>query len=294
MIDHLLKERLYRRQPVFSFEFFPPKTEKGEQSLYANLEKLAPLCPDFVSVTYGAGGSTREKTRNIVLDIKKRFGLEVMPHLTCIGHTPAEIEAMLDEYAANHITNILALRGDPPRDQPDWRNVPGSPEHAIDVVRMAQKRGCFAIGVGGYPEKHQQAPTLAADIAHLKAKVDAGASFVLTQLFLDNRYYFDFVDQARQAGVTVPIIPGVMPVTKRGQLERFRELSGTHIPEALEKAVNNAGTDAEVQELGLAYCTAQCTDLLRGGAPGLHFFTLNQSHACLTVSAALQTLHFWR
>ena len=294
MIYNIIKERLYRRQAVFSFEFFPPKTEAGEKSLCATLEKLAPLHPDFVSVTYGAGGSTREKTRRIVLDIKERFGLEVMPHLTCVGHTLNEISAMLDEYTAHGITNVLALRGDPPRDQPGWQNVPGAPEHAIELVRLAQGKGTFSVGVAGFPEKHPQAPTAASDIAFLKAKMDAGAAFVITQLFLDNNFYFNYIAQARQAGVTIPIIPGIMPVTKRGQLEKFRDMCGCHIPASLENAVNACDTDAEVQETGLAYCAAQCADLLRGGAPGIHFYTLNQSHACVTANAALQALGYWR
>lgn len=294
MIYDIIKDRLYHRQPVFSFEFFPPKTPEGEKALGATLAKLAPLRPDFVSVTYGAGGSTREKTRRLVLGIKKDFGMEVMPHLTCVGHTRAEIGAMLDEYAASHVTNVLALRGDPPRDQPGWQNVADAPEHAIELVRMAQERGAFSVGVAGFPEKHPQAPSMESDIAYLKAKMDAGAAFVLTQLFLDNHRYFAYVEQARAAGVTIPIVPGIMPVTKRGQLERFREMCGCAVPPALEKAIAACATDAEVQETGLAYCAAQCAELLRGGAPGLHFYTLNQSRAAITVNAALQALGHWR
>lgn len=294
MIYDIIKDRLYHRQPVFSFEFFPPKTADGETALYATLEKLAPLRPDFVSVTYGAGGSARDRTRRIVLDVKKRFGLEVMPHLTCAGHTREEIGTMLDEYAANRVTNVLALRGDPPRDQPGWRNVPGAPEHAIELVRMAQERGVFSVGVAGFPEKHPEAPSMESDLAFLKAKMDAGAAFVLTQLFLDNHCYFSYVERARAAGVTIPIIPGIMPVTKRGQLERFREMCGCAVPPALEKAIAACASDAEVQEMGLAYCAAQCGELLRGGAPGLHFYTLNQSRAAVTAIAALQALGHWR
>lgn len=291
MIYNIIKERLYHRQPVCSFEFFPPKTLAGEQSLLQTIATLSSMSPDFVSVTYGAGGSTRETTRNLVLQIKKQFALEVMPHLTCIGHSPREIEEMLKVYAEHGITNILALRGDPPVNNPQWTNHPDAPKYAIELVKMAKQK--FSIGVAGFPEKHPSSPTLESDLIYLKAKVDAGAAFIITQLFFVNDFYFDYVSRARQQGILIPIIPGIMPVTKRGQLEKFRELAGCFIPPALSKMINDCQNDEDAEEIGLAYCAAQCADLLRGGAPGIHFYTLNQSRATLTVHNALRALGYW-
>jgi methylenetetrahydrofolate reductase (NADPH) len=294
MITARIKERFYRREPVFSFEFFPPKTDKGEAALRRAIEALVPLNPTFVSVTYGAGGGTRDKTRDIVRSIRKDYGLSVMAHVTCVGHTADEVRALLQEYADHGIENVLALRGDPPRGDVEWKLVMGGPEHAIDVVRIARAMGRFSVGVAGFPEKHPQAPSPEEDIRRLREKVEAGADFVITQLFFDNDLYFDFVSRARKAGVTVPILPGLMPVTRVGQIEKFTELSGCTIPQALQRHLAACGNDeARVQEVGLAYCSAQCADLLRRGAPGLHFFTLNQSRACHTIYAALNALGFW-
>ena len=293
MIFNLIKDKMYRGIPVFSFEFFPPKTDAGEQQLYEATEKLALMRPDFVSVTYGAGGSTREKTRRIVLEIKNRFGLEVMPHLTCVGHTAAELQQMLQEYSLQGITNILALRGDAPKGTPDWKPVPGGPAHADEIVRMAHQTGVYSVGVAGFPEKHPEAASLESDIAYLRQKMDAGADFVITQLFFDNDLFGDYVSKARRSGVTIPIIPGIMPVTKLSQLQKFREISNCYIPPELERSLQSCGDDQQVEEVGLAYCAAQCADLLRRGAPGIHFYTLNQSRACTTVHAALQALGYW-
>ncbi|GHS97970.1 5,10-methylenetetrahydrofolate reductase [Planctomycetales bacterium] len=293
MINHLIKERLYHRRAVFSFEFFPPKTPAGETALYQTVEKLLPMRPDFVSVTYGAGGSTRETTRRLVLNIKERYDLEVMPHLTCVGNSAAEITQILAAYADAGITNVLALRGDPPKNQPAWQPAAEPLQHAVELVRL-MRAAPFSVGVAGFPEKHPQAATLADDLARLKEKIDAGADFVITQLFFDNNLYFNYVAAARQLGITVPIIAGVMPVTKRGQLEKFREISNCYLPAALEDAINGCANDAEAQEVGLAYGAAQCADLLRGGAPGIHFYTLNQSTACVRIHAALQALGHWR
>lgn len=293
MIFNQIKDRLYRGLPVFSFEFFPPKTDQGEEALYKTLETLVPMKPDFVSVTYGAGGSTKEKTRRIVLTIKDQFKIEVMPHLTCVGHTREELQRMLEEYSDNNITNVLALRGDPPAGVKDWQPVPGGPEHAIEIVRMAHEAGVFSVGVAGFPEKHPQAPSLEKDIEYLREKMDAGADFVITQLFLDNALYSDYISKARRMGVTVPIIPGVMPITKVSQIQKFRELSNCYVPVELERALNNCNDERQVEEVGLAYCAAQCADLLRRGAPGIHFYTLNQSRACTTIHAALQALGYW-
>lgn len=293
MIFNQIKERLYRGLPVFSFEFFPPKTEKGEESLKETLAKLVPMKPDFVSVTYGAGGTTKEKTRNIVMTIKKDYNLEVMPHLTCVGHTYEELQTMLQEYSDNGITNVLALRGDPPQDCDEWKPVDGGPEHAVDIVKMSRQAGVFSVGVAGFPEKHPEAIDMDTDIKYLKEKVDAGADFIVTQLCFDNDLFSDYVAKAKRAGVTIPIIPGIMPITKISQLDRFREMCGCYIPPELERALKKCEDSAQVEEVGLAYCAAQCADLLRRGAPGIHFYTLNQSRACTTVHAALQALGYW-
>lgn len=293
MIFNQIKDKMYRGLPVFSFEFFPPKTDAGEAQLMESLEKLALMRPDFVSVTYGAGGSTREKTRRIVLEIKNRFQLEVMPHLTCVGHTREELQQMLEEYSDHNITNILALRGDPPKGASDWQPVSGGPEHAEEIVRMAHQSGVYSVGVAGFPEKHPEAQSLESDIAFLKQKMEAGADFVITQLFFDNDLFSDYVSRARRAGVTIPIIPGIMPVTKVTQLQKFREISNCYIPPELENALRSCQEERQVEEVGLAYCAAQCADLLRRGAPGIHFYTLNQSRACATVHAALQALGYW-
>ncbi len=294
MILHHMKERLYRQLPVFSFEFFPPKTEAGEKSLNRALEELVELQPDYVSVTSGAGGSTRDKTKNLVIGIQKEFGLTVMAHLTCFGHTNDEIRRLLREYAENEIYNILALRGDPPLGQTEWKLVMDGPEYACDVVAMAKATGAFSIGVAGFPEKHPQASSIKEDLRHLKTKVDAGADFIITQLFFDNDLYFHYVKQARKIGVTVPIIPGIMPVTKAAQLPRFKELSRCYIPPALEESLRKrARSEEEEREIGLAYCASQCADLLCRGAPGIHFYTLNQSRACQTVHAALKAMGYW-
>lgn len=294
MITSCIKEKLYRREPVFSFEFFPPKTEKGEEALRESLDDLKPLGPTFVSVTYGAGGTTRGKTREIVRSIQQRHGLSVMAHITCLGHTHEELKRILMDYAEHGITNLLALRGDPPRPGAEWTEISGGPQHAAEVVQLAKKIGCFSVGVAGFPEKHPEAPDRQSDLKYLKQKVDAGADFVITQLFFDNDAYFDYVAQARRAGVNVPIIPGVMPVTRRGQLQKFLEFSGGKMPEILRRHIEDCGGDDELaQEIGLAFCAGQCVDLLRRGAPGIHFYTLNKSRACHTVYAALHAMGFW-
>lgn len=293
-IIHRVKERLYHRLPVFSFEFFPPKNEAGYETLWKSLERLAPMKPDFVSVTYGAGGTTRDKTRDIVKEIQSRFGVSAMAHLTCIGATNDEIRALLKEYAEAGICNILALRGDPPKDQPDWTPVANGPQYAIDLVHLSRDVSEFSIGVAGFPEKHPQAPTMEEDLRFLKAKVDAGAEFVITQLFFDNELYFDYVKAARKMGITVPILPGIMPITSGKQIARFRELAGCYIPADLEAVLTGEDMDDErAREMGLAYCAAQCADLLRRGAPGIHFYTLNQSRACHTIHAALKAMGHW-
>ncbi len=293
MIYNKIKERLYHGKKVFSFEFFPPRTEKGEEQLAKTLDDLSKMHPDFVSVTYGAGGGTREKTERIVLNISNNYGIEVMPHLTCVGHSHDDIKFMLKRYQDKGITNILALRGDPPKEGAAWKLVKNGPEHTIDIVKIAQDLGGFNIGVAGFPEKHPEAETLNSDIKYLKEKMDAGAGFIITQLFFDNGLYFNYVAKARKNGITIPIIPGIMPITRIEQLERFKDISGCKIPAELENALLREEDPKYIEEIGLAFCAAQCSELLSRGAPGIHLYTLNQSRSCITIRAALQALGYW-
>ncbi len=293
MIYNKIKERLYHGKKVFSFEFFPPRTEKGEEQLAKTLDDLSKMHPDFVSVTYGAGGGTREKTERIVLNISNNYGIEVMPHLTCVGHSHDDIKLMLKRYQDKGITNILALRGDPPKEGAAWKLVENGPEHTIDIVKIAQDLGGFNIGVAGFPEKHPEAETLNSDIKYLKEKMDAGAGFIITQLFFDNGLYFNYVAKARKNGITIPIIPGIMPITRIEQLERFKDISGCKIPAELENALLREEDPKYIEEIGLAFCAAQCSELLSRGAPGIHLYTLNQSRSCITIRAALQALGYW-
>ncbi len=293
MIYNKIKERLYHGRKVFSFEFFPPRTDKGEEQLAVTLDDLSKMHPDFVSVTYGAGGGTREKTERIVLNIANNYGIEVMPHLTCVGHSHEDIKLMLKRYQDNGITNILALRGDPPKEGATWKLVENGPQHTLDIVKIAQDLGGFNIGVAGFPEKHPEAESLNSDIGYLKEKMDAGAGFIITQLFFDNGLYFNYVAKARKNGVTIPIIPGIMPITKIEQLERFKDISGCKIPAELENALQREEDPKYVEEIGLAFCAAQCSELLSRGAPGIHLYTLNQSRSCITIRAALQALGYW-
>lgn len=286
-----MRERLYRRDPVFSFEFFPPRDEAGMKTLERSLEELARLNPAFVSVTCGAAGSTRDLTRDLVRSLQNKFAFGVMAHLTATGYSRDELAGLIRDYRSHGIRNFLALRGDPPRDDPAWRPAPGQAKFAVEVVEAI--RECVAdvsVGVAGYPETHPDAESPEADLRRLKEKVDAGADFVITQMFFDNDVYFRFVDRARKSGVRIPILPGIMPVTRTGQVERFQALCRVVVPPPLASALAAVADPAGVREIGVSYAAAQCADLLRRGAPGIHFYTLNQSRACHTVFAALQAM----
>jgi methylenetetrahydrofolate reductase (NADPH) len=282
-------------RPLFSFEFFPPKTEAGESNLVRALEALGPHKPDFVSVTYGAGGSTRDKTIDIVKRIKSEFGMEAMAHLTCVNATVDELRVTLDQMAAAGIENVLALRGDPPQGQTDWTKTQGGFEFSHELVSMLRSDYRFAIGGAAFPETHIHATSPDDDLRHLKAKVDAGAQFLITQMFFDNSYYFDFVERARMIGIDVPIIPGVMPILSSDGIKRMTELSAAKLPVALVRELDaRRGDDEAVAELGVAYATLQCSDLLAGGAPGIHFLTLNRSPATRAILSALRVFEPWR
>jgi len=280
--------------PVFSFEFFPPKTPEGESNLYRALGELRTLEPAFVSVTYGAGGSTRARTIEIVKSISERYGLEAMAHLTCVGATVEQLRGTLDEMRAAGIENVLALRGDPPAGQQAWTMTEGGLEYARELVELIARDYDFAIGAACFPETHIHAHSAEEDLAHLLAKVDAGADFLITNLFFDNARYFDFLARARAAGITVPIVPGIMPITKVGQIERMATMTGASIPWALGRELHARGEDEEaVADFGVAYATLQCAELLAAGAPGIHFYTLNRSPATRAILSALKLTKPW-
>lgn len=283
-----MRDRLYHRDPVFSFEFFPPKDEAGQATLERSLADLSALDPAFVSVTCGAAGTTRDRTRDLVLAMQEKSDFGVMAHITATGYSRDELAELVRDYHGRGVRNFLALRGDAPRDVPDWRPPADQAENAREVVEIIRRVAPdVSVGVAGYPEKHPEAPTMADDLRNLALKVAAGADFVITQLFFDNESYFNFVRDARAVGVKVPILPGIMPVTRPGQTERFRELCGVRIPDALAELVSDDQA-VKVRDVGVAYAAAQCADLLRRGACGIHFYTLNQSRACHTLYKILR------
>jgi methylenetetrahydrofolate reductase (NADPH) len=277
---------------LFSFEFFPPKTDAGRQSLERTIRELAELDPAFVSVTYGAGGSTRAQTVELVQWIEREARLTAMAHLTCVGATGEEIGAVVDRLAGAGIENIMALRGDPPAGQAQFAAVAGGFDYAADLIGFIRRRhgDRICLGGAGSPEGHIECRDLERDMRHLKAKVDAGLDFLVTQLFFDNRVYFDFVARARAAGITVPIVPGLMPIRTVSGIERMTKLSGATLPPALHAELQRCrDDDAAVSALGIAQTTAQAVELLHGGAPGIHFYTLNQSPATRVILTALKT-----
>jgi methylenetetrahydrofolate reductase (NADPH) len=292
-----IDERLADGGPCFSFEFFPPKTDQGERNLGRALAELSRLGPAFVSVTYGAGGSTEQKAKtvDIVSHIKADYGLEAMAHFTCVGATTDELRSVLDHMRKSGIQNVLALRGDPPAGQDEWTATEGGLSYSRELIEMIRADYDFAIGAACFPETHIHADSPESDLRYVKEKVDAGARFLITQLFFDNAVYYDFVARARDVGIDVPIIPGIMPVTDVGQLKRFTSMCGATIPDVLLSELElRADTAEAVAELGVAYATLQCADLLANGAPGIHFYTLNKSHSTRAILGALQAMAPWR
>ena len=281
-------------EPVFSFEFFPPKTDEGERDLRATLAALGPLAPDFVSVTYGAGGSTRERTVELTKWIKQHLGIEAMAHLSCVGATREELCGILDGFADAGIENVLALRGDPPRGETDWSPHPGGLRYSTELAKLISDRYPFCVGAACFPEIHPEAEDLAHDLRFLREKVAAGASFAITQLFFDNELYFQFVEEARAIGIEIPIIPGIMPITDVGQIKTITGMCRATIPAALLEQLELRGEDRDaVLQLGVSYATLQCAELLARGAPGIQFFTLNRSSATRAILAALKLLRPW-
>lgn len=275
--------------PVISFEFFPPKTEEGVETLYKTVQELRPCRPSFVSVTYGAGGSTRDRTLELVARIQRDLGITTMAHLTCVGSTKAEIKDTLERLHASGIRNVLALRGDPPKGESDFRPTEGGFAYATELVAFIRELGMdFCIGAACYPEGHVECPDMESDLQNLVQKVDAGADFLVSQLFFDNDDHHAFVRRARSAGITVPIVPGLMPVTNASQVERFTKMCGARIPQELYRRLRIVENDpAAVVATGVQWAVDQGRELLKSGAPGLHFYTLNRSSATLAVHAAL-------
>ncbi len=289
-----IDEILSTSRPVFSIEFFPPRTPEGVEGLFETVEALRPLEPDFVSVTYGAGGATRDGTVEIATRIKRDHGLEAMAHLSCVGETREGLVEILDRFRSAGIENVLALRGDPPRGQAEFQAPEGGLSSAAELAAFISERYDFTIGGACFPEVHPEAPSLEADLAYLKTKVEAGARFLITQLFFDNRVYFRFVEAARDAGIDVPIIPGIIPIASFPQVVRICELCDASIPAELESAMAALGGDPEAEMLlGVAYAAQQCEELLARGAPGIHFYALNRAPGTRAVLSALRSSRPW-
>jgi methylenetetrahydrofolate reductase (NADPH) len=289
-IDRILDDR----RPVFSFEFFPPKTDEGMEQLKQTLHDLKEDDPAYVSVTYGAIGTTRDRTVEITKWIKQELGVEAMAHLSCVGEPVERLREILDQMRDAGIENVLALRGDAPRGETEWKPHPGGLKYSTELAKLITDNYEFAVGAACFPEVHPEAPDMASDLRFLKEKVGAGVGFLITQLFYDNELYFDFVEEARNIGINVPIIPGIMPVTNFSQIKRITEMCGATIPDAFEHELAARADDPNaLTELGVAYATLQCAELLSRGAPGIHFYTLNRSPATRAILAALRGARPW-
>ncbi len=287
--DLPIAELFAQQRPLRSLEFFPPKDDAGVETLRATAGALRRMNPDFVSVTYGAGGSTRERTAQVSEILRGEFGFTVMPHLTCVGHSRADLSEIADRIHTGGFRNIMTLRGDPPKGEATFTPYKDGLRYASDLVALLKSRHAdFCLGVGGYPEKHPEAPSAEADLANLKRKVDAGASFVTTQLFFDNAVYYRFVERCRSAGITVPIVPGIMPVLSLKQIQRFTAMCGTALPQKLITRLEVAAENTEVVEtIGIDWALTQIRDLLAQGAPGYHIYIMNRAKGALTLAAGL-------
>lgn len=285
----LVKDILEKQNPSFSFEFFPPKTEEGWETLFKNISQLVPLKPAYVSVTYGAGGSTRDRTHNLVVRIQQETDLTVVSHLTCVGHSRDDIRSILDRYQENHVDNILALRGDPPRGQAGFTQPEDGFRQAADLVGFIKKQfPDICIGVAGFPEGHPDTPNRLQEIDYLKAKVDAGADYIVAQLFFENRDFYDFCERCDLAGIHVPIIAGIMPITSVQGMTRMAELAaGSRIPARLLNAVKRATGDEYVAKVGVHWATEQVRDLVDNKVRGIHFYTLNNAGESLKIYESL-------
>ena len=289
LADRPISELFAQYRTLRSLEFFPPKDEAGVEALRQSAATLQRISPDFVSVTYGAGGTTRERTAQVSRLLRQEIGFTVMPHLTCVGHTRAELNDVADQLYAGGYRNIMTLRGDPPKGQTEFVPDKDGLRHGSDLVALLKARHAdFCLGVGGYPEKHPEAPSLEVDLDNLKRKVDAGAGFITTQLFFDNAVYYRFVEKCRARGITVPIVPGIMPVLSLKQVKRFTEMCGAHLPQQLVTRLEVATENADVVEMmGLDWALDQIRGLLANGAPGYHLYIMNRAKSALALAAGL-------
>ena len=287
--DRTISELFAERRVLRSLEFFPPKDDAGVEALRATAQALRRMQPDFVSVTYGAGGTTRDRTAQVSAMLRTEFGFTVMPHLTCVGHSRAELSALADRIHGGGFRNIMTLRGDPPKGTTEFKVATDGLRHASELaVLLKARHNDFCLGVAGYPEKHPEAPSLEADLTHLRRKVDAGAAFVTTQLFFDNAVYYRFVEKCRAAGITVPIVPGIMPVLSLKQIQRFTQMCGATLPEQLTKRLEAAADNADVVEtIGIDWALNQIRGLIANGAPGYHLYILNRAKGALALAAGL-------
>ena len=284
-----IKDLLEAGKPTFSFEFFPPKNYSSILELGINVGQLMKLSPTFISVTYGAGGSTQDASFDLIDYLQNKIGLVTMAHYTCVNASVDKVQQDLDYLASKNIRNLILLRGDPPKGEKTFHNQKGDFQHASDLISYVSGQKRFSIGAAGYPEGHPESPNLEKDIEFLKYKVSQGAEFIITQLFFDNSYYFDFVKRARKAGINVPIIPGIMPVTNFSQVKRFTEMIGASIPEELIEKLNPYHDNKEkTYDIGVEFAIKQCRELIDAGAPGLHFYTLNKSRATVDIFSSLR------
>jgi methylenetetrahydrofolate reductase (NADPH) len=284
-----IKERFEQKKPLFSVEFFPPKDDAGGERMLETASQIEPHSPDFVSITYGAGGGTRKTTMRYARLLKEEHGFEVMPHLTCVGHTRDELLEILEEFAEAGFRNVMALRGDPPKGESTFTPVPGGLSYGSDLVALIRENfPDFGIGVGGYPEKHPEAKDVNSDLEHLKIKVDAGADFITTQLFFDNSVYFSFVDRCREQGIAIPVLPGLLPVLSIGQVQRFCKMCEASLPPELEQGLKTAEESSQPQ-VGADWALSQTQSLLAGGAPGYHLYALNKSASTLRILEGLKS-----
>jgi methylenetetrahydrofolate reductase (NADH) len=285
-----INDKLSATKPAFSFEFFPPKDQAGVDRLFETIARLKGYDPAYVSVTYGAGGSTRRLTVDLVTRIKREVGLEAMAHLTCVGATRDEISSVLDQLQEAGIDNVLALRGDPQKGETTFVKSEGGFGYASELIAFIRERYDFCLAAACYPESHPESTSAALDLENVKRKVLAGVEVLITQLFFDSKDYFSFVARARALGIDVPVIAGIMPITNLSQVKRFTALCGATIPAPLLARLEAAGNDLSlVQQIGVEHATAQCRELIDGGAPGIHFYTLNRSPATVEVLERLRS-----
>lgn len=287
--DRPISELFAQKRPLRSLEFFPPKDEAGVEALRAAATALKRMNPDFVSVTYGAGGTTRDRTAQVCAMLKDELGFTVMPHLTCVGHSRAEISGIAERIHGGGFRNIMTLRGDPPKGATEFTAATGGLRNAHELVSLLRgQHADFCLGVAGYPEKHPEAPSLEIDLTNLKRKVDAGAAFITTQLFFDNTMYYRFVEKCRAAGITIPIVPGIMPVLSLKQIQRFTQMCGASLPAQLITRLEVAAENTDVLEtIGIDWALTQIRGLLANGAPGYHLYILNRAKGALALTAGL-------